>query len=278
MDFKYSLTLSSFRELDTIESSLKKISKSGFDAIEMYGEPEKVDIKKFKELFGTYGFSICGITGMWGSISKDGWKRKLLSTDIGIRKNAEEYVKKCVKMCNELEGNEVNVCLFADDKKIDVTHHVIPIHTKKKVLKKICPLMSRLARFSNDYGVKLLLEPLNRYSTPYFTTHDDAIFVLKEMDSNASGVLLDTFHMNIEEDSFESAIMVTNEMLYHMHFADNNRKMPGYGHIDFKSIVKSLSKIKYKKYISFEPVIQQKNYSPTLKKGLAFVKTLARQN
>lgn len=277
MGFKYSITLSSFRELGSTEHLLKKISRTGFEVIEMFGEPEKMNVKKFNELFKTYKLSVCGITGMWGSISEEGWKRKLLSKDADIRKNAEEYVKKCVKMCNTLGGSEFNVCLFGDDKNIDVMHHVIPIHIKKKVLGKICSLIARLAQFSNDYGVKLLLEPLNRYSTPYFTTYRDAVFVLNELNPDKIGVLLDTFHMNIEEDSFEHAIMGTGGMLQHMHFADNNRKMPGYGHIDFKSIVKSLNKIKYQKYISFEPVIQEKNYIPSLKNGLSFIKTLERQ-
>ena len=80
--------------------------------------------------------------------------------------------------------------------------------------------------------------------------------------------------MNIEEDSLEHAILKSEELLQHTHFADNNRKMPGYAHIDFQSIVKSLEHIGYNQYISFEPNLTSKEYELATKNGLDFIKDI----
>ena len=63
-------------------------------------------------------------------------------------------------------------------------------------------------------------------------------------------------------------------LLRHMHFADNNRKMPGFAHIDFSTVVKSLNEIGYDGYISFEPNIADRNYEHAIKYGLDFVKRI----
>jgi sugar phosphate isomerase/epimerase len=80
--------------------------------------------------------------------------------------------------------------------------------------------------------------------------------------------------MNIEEDSFEETILNSQSSLAHMHFADNNRKMPGFGHIDFSMIVRTLKKITYEGKISFEPTISERNYVDDMKFGLDYVKKL----
>ena len=158
----------------------------------------------------------------------------------------------------------MNVCLFADDiKGFDRTHSIISANEKKLFTAKAVPIMKNLCKRAVDYGIQLVLEPLNRYSTPYCATAKDAIAITQQVDS--LGVLLDTFHMNIEEDLFKEAIQSSSKFLRHMHFADNNRKMPGFAHIDFSTIVKSLNGIGYDDFISFEPNIADKNYVHAIK-------------
>lgn len=275
---KYALTLASFRDIEPVEQTLKKVSALGYDDVEMYGEPEKTDAKELQELSGSYGVNICGVTGVWGSAGEEAWKRKLLSSDAGVQKHAAGYVKKCVQMCNALGGRHLNVCLFADDSQsfYDRTHRVISIERKRKVQELAVPGLSELARFAGDHGVVLALEPLNRYSTPYCCTAQDAAYIAGRVDQQGLGIMLDTFHMNIEEDSFEHTIAGAGGMLRHMHFADNNRKMPGYGHIDFKAIVGALVKIRYERYVTFEPAFADNNYEEQLKNGLQYVKSIER--
>ncbi len=85
---------------------------------------------------------------------------------------------------------------------------------------------------------------------------------------------MDTFHMNIEEDSIEQAIMKSRGLLRHMHFADDNRKMPGYAHINFQEVVKGLKNVDYNQYISFEPKLTDKGYAVATKKGLEFIRSM----
>jgi D-psicose/D-tagatose/L-ribulose 3-epimerase len=270
---KYAITLASFRKIEPIDNTLIVIARQGYDAIEMFGEPSEVDAKKLLDSLNSYGLSVCGVTGMWGSISSDGWKRRLLSSDPMLVQASEQYVIDCLKLCNILGGHEMNVCLFADDMQgVDRTHRIISANEKELFAAKAIPIMNRLCRKAADYGIQLVLEPLNRYSTPYCATAKDAIALAQQVDS--LGILLDTFHMNIEEDLFKDAIQSSRKFLRHMHFADNNRKMPGFAHIDFSTIVKSLSEIGYQGYISFEPNIADKNYQHATKYGLDFVKRI----
>ncbi len=270
---KYAITLASFRKIEPIEDTLAVLTKQGYDAIEMFGEPTEVDRKKLLDSLKSYSLAVCGVTGMWGSISSDGWKRRLLSSDHSLVEASEQYVIDCLKLCNTLGGHEMNVCLFTDDiKGADKTHSIISANEKELFAAKAVPIMKSLCKRAVDYGIQLVLEPLNRYSTPYCATAKDAIAITQQVES--LGVLLDTFHMNIEEDLFKEAIQSSRKFLRHMHFADNNRKMPGFAHIDFSTIVKSLNGIDYDGFISFEPNIADKNYVHATKYGLDFVKTM----
>ncbi len=270
---KYSITLASFRKTEPIEQTLEKLRLLGFDAVEMYGEPEQVNAKELRTTLSSYNLPVCGITGMWGSISKDSWKRKLLSRDSVLVQAAEKYVHDCIKMCNILGGKEMNICLFADDMlEFDKTHGLIYREEKQDFTTRAIRIMSRLSKIAKDYGVELVLEPLNRYSTPYCANSRDVLAIVREVDT--LGILLDTFHMNIEEDSFSSAIQSCGRFLRHMHFADNNRKMPGFAHIDFPVIMKSLRGIGYSEYISFEPNIPDLNYEHAIKSGLELIRQI----
>jgi sugar phosphate isomerase/epimerase len=77
--------------------------------------------------------------------------------------------------------------------------------------------------------------------------------------------------MNIEEDSFKDTIIESKDYLHHLHFADNNRKMPGFGHIDFDGIVSSLKKISYSNTISYEPTFSNANYEKDVIFGKEFI-------
>jgi len=280
IDFKYSITLSSFRNIgEPLEKTLETLGHQGYDAIEMFGEPDTVDLKKLNETFHSFNIPVCGITGMWGSVSVEGWKRKLLSSNTNIVAYSEEYVKSCIKMCHLLGGYETNLCLFGDDKFVafDRNHGVVQENQKERILqKRAIPALSKLSKFAKDYGIQLLLEPLNRYSTPYCTTAFDAVSIANKLNENNFGVLLDTFHMNIEEDLIEQAIIKSCGLLRHIHFADNNRKMPGNAHIYFQSVMKTLIRKGYDKYISFEPNLTSKAYETATKSGLEFIKTIAK--
>jgi D-psicose/D-tagatose/L-ribulose 3-epimerase len=160
MTFKYSITLSSFRNIrEPLEKTLERLTRQKYDAVEMFGEPHKLDLKSVNETFCSFGIPVCGITGMWGSISEEGRKRKILTSNKEVLAYSQEYVKSCIKMCDFLGGSEVNLCLFADDEFVsfDRNHILVSQDQKERLIQRIAiPTLSRLTKYASDYGIQLL--------------------------------------------------------------------------------------------------------------------------
>ncbi|HJT83360.1 MAG TPA: sugar phosphate isomerase/epimerase [Nitrososphaeraceae archaeon] len=266
---KFSITLNSLLGLGSIEQVVKLLIEFGLFYIEIPGDPLNTSLKNNLEIFNTYNLSVIGVTGLW--TRSKGLSPILLTHDQGILSYSINYIKECIKMCNYFGGTFFNICLLSDkDLQLDYNHEIIPNKDKKKLLKRILPILSELTYYSKEFGVCLLLEPLNRYSTPFCSNAADAIFVSSNIDKDNFAILLDTFHMNIEEKNFFESIIKTKKFLKHIHFSDNNRKMPGLGHINFNSIFKTLSKIQYTNYIGLEPLFN-KNYNIELSKSLEYL-------
>ena len=109
-----------------------------------------------------------------------------------------------------------------------------------------------IADYAKNVGVKLAFEPLNRYETNFINNIDEGLNFLKMLDMDDVGLLIDTFHMNIEEARFRESILNSCSKILLVHIADSNRKYPGAGHIDFKEIIFALLDIGYGGYVSGE--------------------------
>ena len=147
---------------------------------------------------------------------------------------------------------------------------------KKKLISSLVDPFRELAKYACDYDINLVIEPLNRYSTPICTNSEDAKYIVNQVNHENLGIMLDTFHMNIEEDSIYDTIVASSSLLKHVHVSDNNRKMPGLAHIDFDAVVRGLKKIKYSKCIAFEPTIETPEYGNELKSGLEHLACLTK--
>ena len=101
-------------------------------------------------------------------------------------------------------------------------------------------------------GVRFALEPLNRYETDLIHTVDEGLDLIQRVGAENFGLLLDTFHMNIEESSIEASIRAAGDRIFHFHVADSNRWHPGAGHLDFGSILGVLRHTGYTGYVSGE--------------------------
>jgi D-psicose/D-tagatose/L-ribulose 3-epimerase len=270
---KFSITIDSFTKIESLENTIKGLVELGINNIELSGDPSNFNSKKIFELFNTFSVSVLGVTGKWTS-SKGMISPILLTSDPHILSYSKNYVKECIKICNFFGGSIFNICLLSDyDLNKDWNHEMIPNKEKKKLLKRSVNILSELTRFSKDFGVYLLLEPLNRYSTPFCCNTVDAIFVTSNVNNDYFSILLDTYHMNIEEMDFSDSIIKSKIFLKHIHFADSNRKMPGLGHINFNSILKTLRKIQYNNYIGLEPIVDR-NYKVEIRQGLNFLNKL----
>lgn len=276
MNWKYSITLSSFKNIEPLKTTLERMTMLGFDAVEMYGEPDSVDVGSLMDLFHSYNIAISGITGMWGYASKESSGRKLVTRNKSISFQTQDYIKKCIALCEKLDGNLFNVCLFSDDSlvQVDKNHARLSESLKRELMSTTIDPLREMSLFAKDRGVDLLIEPLNRYSTPVCTTSADAMYVVKSIAQENVGLLLDTFHMNIEEDSIEYSIKNSKGLLKHIHLADNNRKMPGFAHINFREIVKALRELEFDRYMSFEPFVPDANYENDIRSGIELIRSL----
>jgi D-psicose/D-tagatose/L-ribulose 3-epimerase len=269
----FSITIDSFTKIESLENTIKSLVELGIRNIEVSGDPSNTYSRKNSELFNTFSVSVIGVTGKWTG-SQGMIPPILLTSDPQILSYSKNYIKECIKICNFFGGSIFNVCLLSDYVlKIDQNHEIISNKEKKKLLKRSVTVLSELTNFSKDYGVHLLLEPLNRYSTPFCCNTADAIFVTSNLNNDYFSILLDTYHMNIEEKDISDSIKKSKDFLKHVHFSDNNRKMPGLGHINFNSILKTLKKIQYNHYIGLEPMVDR-NYKVEIIQGLKFLNKL----
>ena len=138
-------------------------------------------------------------------------------------------------------------------------------------------ILGEAAEYAAARSVKLAIEAANRYELDFIHNHAQALDFIKEVNQPALGILLDTFHMNIEEDSwvipFERTIGLGK--LYHVHLGDNNRLPTGCGMIDFERIVATLLRLGYSGYLSAE-LLAHPDPDTAARQTIAFMRPLLR--
>ncbi len=151
--------------------------------------------------------------------------------------------------------------------------------------------LKRVAPLARELGVTLGIEAINRYETDLVTTATEAVALAEAVDESNVGVLLDSYHLNIEERDIGAAIVASREHLVHFHCVGNDRGAPGSGHIPWGGIFEALHEIDYQGWLTLELFVQAgEAVSPDLSvwrpieadpdeaasRGLAFLKAQAR--
>jgi sugar phosphate isomerase/epimerase len=140
-------------------------------------------------------------------------------------------------------------------------------------------MLREAAVYAASSGVRLVLEPINRYQLDLVNSVEEALAFVEEVSHTALGLLLDTCHMNMEESSwpgpFERATAAGR--LWHVHVADNNRLAPGRGLLDFAAIVAILRQVGYTGYLSAE-VLAWPDPDQAAQDTLAHLRPLLRQH
>lgn len=113
-----------------------------------------------------------------------------------------------------------------------------------------------IAGFANDLGINLCIEVLNRFENHVLNTASEGVAFVTEVGAPNVKVMLDTFHMNIEEDSFGDAIRTAGPLLGHFHTGENNRRVPGKGRIPWHEIGLALREINYGGVVVMEPFVK----------------------
>lgn len=105
---------------------------------------------------------------------------------------------------------------------------------------------------AGPHGVRIALEPINRYETTLVNNVKQGMELLERIGAENMGLLLDTFHMNIEDAVIEDSVRACGDRIFHFHVADSNRWYPGAGHIDFGSVLEALHATGYQGFVSGE--------------------------
>lgn len=110
-------------------------------------------------------------------------------------------------------------------------------------------LLRDILKSAGDYasgkGITLGIEPINRYETYLLTSAREVMELIAEIDSPALGLMLDTFHMNIEEGNFYDPVIEAGGQLKYVHLTESDRGMLGEGNVHWDDFFKALAKINY---------------------------------
>jgi len=109
-----------------------------------------------------------------------------------------------------------------------------------------------LSEYADSRRVEIVMEPIHRFLVKTFNRVEQCLEFFEKYNLDSVKILLDTFHMNIEERSIEKAIQLAGKRIAHVHAVDNNRGAPGDGHLDFFSIITALHDAGYDGYLSIE--------------------------
>ena len=225
------LSMHNWMRAEQIEVTIARLAKYGYKSIEISGEPEKYDTKEVRGLLNQYGLSC------WGSVTLMFPGLCFPAADEATRARTVKYVKDCITMVKELDGQEMTIVPGTVGK-------VNPDSTPEKEWDWAVEGLKEVYDHAQKAGVRIALEPLNRFET-YFVSRADQALALAEAVGPDCGVCLDTFHLNVEEADMLASIRRAGPRLVDFHVADNNRLACGMGALNWTAIVRTLKDIGY---------------------------------
>jgi D-psicose/D-tagatose/L-ribulose 3-epimerase len=175
----------------------------------------------------------------------------LSSTDEQVRRRGVERMKKVIVAVGEMGGGNIGGTVHS------YWPAVFPagMESKTPMLEQSLKSMRELAPVAHDHKVSLNVEVINRFEQFLINTCAEAMAYVNEINSPACNILLDTFHMNIEEDSIVDAIRLAGKRLASLHIGEPNRKPPGMGRMPWATIKEALDSINYTGPLVMEPFL-----------------------
>lgn len=205
----------------------------GFDLIELPVEsPGDWDPARTAELLGNLGLgaSVCAAMGP---------DRDFISSDASTVASTQDYLRYCIDAVSTLGGDVVVGPLYAPVGRTGM------LDDRAGSIARLVTNLQPVVDYAGERGVRLGIEPLNRFETSLINTAEQVMDVVESIDSPAAGVMLDTFHMNIEEKSPAEAIRRVGSRLVHFHACGTDRGAPGADHTDWIAIADALRETGY---------------------------------
>jgi len=225
------LSMHNWMRAEPLEVTLARLAKYGYESIEISGEPDQYKPDEVRPLLKKYGLRC------WGSVTLMLGERNLVAGDAGNRAMSVQYTKDCIDLVEALDGHEMTIVPATVGK-------ITPDSTPEQEWEWAVAGLQEIYEHSQKAGVKLAIEPLNRFET-YFINRGAQAMALAEAVGEDCGVCLDAFHINIEEADLYQAILDCGPRLTDFHAAENNRMPAGMGDYDWKKVVDTLKQAGY---------------------------------
>ena len=223
---------------EPIRRSIERMAQTGIEYVELAGEPNWYSSAEVGKLLKEYKRKC------WGTVTLTLGERNLCAKDEGQRARTVDFMKNVVTMSKELGGEIATI--------VPVTVGKLVAESPPEIeWKWLVEGLKEVYAHSEKEGIKLAIEPLNRFETYLINRGDQAIALAEQVGPNC-GVCLDVFHMNMEESNLYEPFKKIGSKVHNVHLADNNRFAPGMGQLDFNKIMETIKSIGYKGCVSLE--------------------------
>jgi D-psicose/D-tagatose/L-ribulose 3-epimerase len=220
---------------DGVAELAPRVKALGFDWFEVPLElTDAIDYARAGAILREHGLGVSVCAAM-------GPDRDLIHPDKAIRDNGLAYLKHCVDAVRALGGANVVGPLYSAVGRV----WQMTADERARDTDLLVTQLRGLAGYAGDKGAVLGVEPLNRFETSFINLAAQVIEVVDRVDHPACRVMLDTFHMNIEEKSLGDAIRAAGRRLAHLHACENDRGTPGSGNVAWGEVAAALREIGY---------------------------------
>lgn len=232
---------------DSFIKLVPKVAAMGFDQIEVpIDGMDDLDYGLAAKVIADHGLD-CNVCVAIGP------DRDLIHPDKAVRENGMAYVRHCIDAVTTLGGKTVGGPLYSAVGRLWQQSS----DERARDLDLLVEQLTSLSVYAEDKGVVLCNEPLNRFETSFINLASQMVEVIDRVDHPSCKILLDTFHMNIEEKSPGDAIRLVGSRLGHMHTCENDRGAPGTGNVNWDQVGQALKDINYEGALVIESFTNQ---------------------
>lgn len=246
----------------SVAESLAAVAAAGYDGAELAvrnaGEVSGAELSALAAGHGL-GIPAVGTGQMWGDE-----RLSLTSEDESVRERILRRLDEHIALAAELDALVI----------IGLVRGVFPPPEKRADADGwLRAGLKAVGAAAAAKGVRVAIEGINRYETAYVNGVRDGLDLLDAVGMDSLGLLLDTFHMNIEEPDMAESIRLCGDRLFHFHVADSNRWYPGAGHIDFPLLLDTLADTGYDGWVSGE-FLPKPDGPTSIAKGIEYLRSI----
>ena len=229
-------------------SQFDRWKEAGYDFAEMLvPEPGELDLAATRRALADAGLGVV----LAARVNMD---RNLTSDDAAKRRAGQDYLRYCAETAQALGAGVVGGPLYGNPLVFAArAPHVVSEAMRQARVDWCVEGLKAGGAAAAACGVRFGVEPLNRFETDILNTTRQGVALMKLVAHPSVGLVLDTFHMNMEDDDICSALREAADTMIHFQANENHRGYLGTGHIDWNPVVRTLADIGYRGTISLEP-------------------------